>query len=610
MTGLKSTGNWVDRTILLLLIVVQAVLCYNFYAREIAWYPPSNFDQTGYLATAYYVEQSIRANGFVELLRAIGSRGHQTGLALPIEGAISALIFGGTRLPQLFTIFLGFCALQVVAFAMARKVCGSRAYGYMFLGLILCQITPWYWAGGMFDFIYDLIAYCLYGIWVCAVIRSKLFLDRRWAIGCGLIGAFLVLHRFLTVVYLVGVCAGFAGFCIAIAFLWRADRDFVRRMRSRLYNLGLCVGVLTAIITPFFIRNWESIYNYYVIGHGVSPEKDAYARQLGIGSLTDHLLFYPLSILRDHWGIIFLVGSAIAVSSALIAHLLNRPKAPEANVGSREDETLLLQIIFLLGAILGPIVVLTADFEKSPVVGGIVGVPAALLVVVLAARAASVFRKPDPSPGRKVIFACSLVIFALGIANQFEHLRRHLTEYAQRRELTRLVDLHQWVIEYAGDHGWSSPAISFDVLSPWFQCGGITDTGLMRSGKFVWFRLMLGSGGMTAVERPEALSLLAKSDFVILTSRPKAEGSRDGLAVDASSAAIRQFPNILLRVDPFSQHIAQYWNDLKAWADRNMILAKTVSFDNFTAAIYVRPDAKLSANVASLPEGHVLGAVH
>jgi len=82
MTGLKSTGNWVDRTILLLLIVVQAVLCYNFYAREIAWYPPSNFDQTGYLATAYYVEHSIRANGFVELLRAIGSRGHQTGLAL------------------------------------------------------------------------------------------------------------------------------------------------------------------------------------------------------------------------------------------------------------------------------------------------------------------------------------------------------------------------------------------------------------------------------------------------------------------------------------------------------------------------------------------------
>jgi len=170
----------------------------------------------------------------------------------------------------------------------------------------------------MFDFIYDLIAYCLYGIWVCAVIRSKLFLDRRWAIGCGLIGAFLVLHRFLTVVYLVGVCAGFAGFCIAIAFLWRADPRFRPAdavsplqpwpMRRRINSYHHAV----------LIRNWESIYNYYVIGHGVSPEKDAYARQLGIGSLTDHLLFYPLSILRDHWGIIFLIGSGIAVLSALM----------------------------------------------------------------------------------------------------------------------------------------------------------------------------------------------------------------------------------------------------------------------------------------------------
>jgi hypothetical protein len=609
MTGSRSTGKWFDRTILLL-IVVQAVLWYNFYSREVAWYPPSNFDQTGYLATAYYVEHNIRANGLVELLRAIGSRGHQTGLALPIEGAISALIFGGTRLPQLFIIFLGICALQVVAFAMARKIWGSRTYGYMLLGLILCQITPWYWAGGLFDFIFDLIAYCLYGIWVCAAMRSNLFLDRRWAIGCGLIGAFLVLHRFLTIVYLVGVCAGFAVFCLAIAFLWRADGDLVRRMRSRFYNLGLCVGVLTAISFPFFIRNWEWIYNYYLVGHGVSPEKDAYARQLGIGSLTDHLLFYPLSIIRDHWGSIFLLGSAIAVLGALIAHLVNRPKAPAAKMGSRQDETFLLQVIFLLGTILGPIVVLTVDIEKSPVVGGIVGVPAALLVVALAARAGSVFRNPDPSPGRKFIFACALVIFSLGVANQLDHSRRHLPEYAQRRELTRLLDLHQWVIDYASDHGWSTPAISFDVLSPWFQCGGITDTGLMRSGKFVWFRLLLGAGGMTAVERPEALSLLSKSDFVILTSRPKAEGSRDGLFVDASSAAIRQFPNILLRVDPFSEHIAQYWNDLKAWADKNMIVAKTVPFDNFTATVYVRPDAKLSANGASLPEGHVLGAVH
>ena len=609
LTGWSSTGQRFDSIVLFLLIAAEAVLCYSFYVREIAWYPPSNFDQTGYLATAYYVEENIRAKGFVELVRAIGCGGHQTGLALPIEGALSALFFGGARLPQLLVIFLGFCALQIVAFATARSTWGSRAYGYMLLGLILCQITAWYWAGGLFDFTYDFIAYCLYGIWVCAAIRSKLFLDRRWAIGCGLIGAILVLHRFLTIVYLLGVSAGFVGVCIAAGSLWRADRDLVRRMWQRFQNLVLSFVVAGVVVAPVFIRNWTPIYNYYAIGHGVSIEKEVYARELGIGSLMDHLLFYPKSILRDHWGPIFLFGSAVVIVSALIARFLGRRKVQGTKGVVRRDETFLLQVFFLLGAILGPIVVLTIDFEKSPVVGSIVGVPAALLVVLLGARIAPALSKLSSAPGRRLVIACSILIFVLGVANVFEHLRRHLPEFAQRRDLNRLVELHQWLVDYASDHGWSNPTISFDVLSPWFQYGGITDTGFMRSGQLVWFHLMLGAG-MTAVDRPDALSLLANSDFVILTNRTKGDNTGDGLSVDASSAAIRQFPNILLRPDPFSQYVAQYWNDLKAWADKHMVLAKTVAFDNFTACVYVRSAATASPNAVSSADRYALGTVH
>jgi UPF0716 family protein affecting phage T7 exclusion len=44
-----------------------------------------------------------------------------------------------------------------------------------------------------------------------------------------------------------------------------------------------------------------------------------------------------------------------------------------------------VQILFLLGAIAGPLIVLTIDISKSAVVGGIIGGPSALLVVLLAA---------------------------------------------------------------------------------------------------------------------------------------------------------------------------------------------------------------------------------
>ena len=45
---------------------------------------------------------------------------------------------------------------------------------------------------------------------------------------------------------------------------------------------------------------------------------------------------------------------------------------------------------------------------------------------------------------------------------------------------------------------------------------------------------------------------------------------------------------------PFYQRVALYWNDLKAWADKNMILVRKVPFDSFSAAIYVRPSATVS----------------
>lgn len=584
-----SPGKHFDKVVLLALIAVQAFLCYNFYSREIAWYPPGNFDQSRYLASAYQIQKDTHDKGVFELVRAIGSRFHFTGLALPIEGALSGLVVGGARLPQLLILFLGFCVLQLVGFSTAHLVWGSRAYGYTMLGLILCQSTPWYWSGGLFDFRLDFVAYCLYGIWVCAAIQSKLFLDRWWAIGCGLIGAVLVLNRFVTVVYLLGVSAAFAGFCIAIQIFWRTNSDFTERMRRRLYNLAISVGILAVVVAPFLIRSSAGWFQYYAVEHGVTKVKDVYALQLGVTNLFDNLLFYPKTLLRDHCGLTFVLGSAIAIVTGLIARFLDRPRIPVPKGASQQDETFLLQIIFLLGTILGPIVVLTADVAKNPCVGSIVGVPAALLVVCLAAKVSPRLGELASGSIRKLAFASSLVIFALGFANEFIHLSRHLPEYAQRQDLTRLVELDKWLVKYAGDHRWTNPAISFDVLSPWLDAFSITDTGFERSDELVEFHPLL-SDGVLGVERSEALSLLANSDFAILTNSPKLGVTRTGLSVDASSDAIREFPKILLRF-PFSQKIAEYWDDLKAYADKNMTLVKTVQFENFTATVYARSAA-------------------
>jgi hypothetical protein len=562
-----------DRRLLFILIALEAVVFFNFYYREVAWYPAQHYDQNAYLFQAYELDERVFSKSLGAFFTALRSNENPSGLLLPIEGALAGLLIGGTRLPQLLVLFISFCALQVFAFATAQAVWGRRAYGYLLLGLILCQTTAWSFAGGLFDFRMDFVAYCLYGIWTCAVVRSNLFLERRWAIGCGLIGAFLVLHRFITIIYLLGVCAGFALACLLVGLFLRGDPDLPERLKRRLLNLALAAVILIVLASPVLLVNWGAIHDYYVLGHATGQEKYVRATEFGVHDLVGNLLFYPKSIVKDHLGRTFLRASLLAIAIGAIARLLSRGRNAVVSTAPSRTETYLLRNIFLLGSVLGPVIVLTVDISKSPVVGGIVGVPVALFVVALSA---SDPRELESNFRRTLIVACGVVIFVFGLSTQFQHACRHLPEYAQRKNLEKVADLDRWLVRYANDYDWHNPRISFDVISGWFNSRAITVSGYEQSHMLIDFGTLLG-GGIMGVERPEALSMLANSDFAILTTIQK-EG-----------------------VYPFYEHISRYWSDLKAWADLHMIVARTVPFDRFTATIYVRPSAKVSG----LSEGWV-----
>jgi hypothetical protein len=165
------------KTAFVALFIFELLLFLTFYRREIAWYPPQNYDQAAILCENYRLEEAALSDAPWKLWATLWRDGHPSGLLLPIEGALSGLILGGARLPQLFLNYLSFIAVQATAFYTAHAVLGRRAYGYAAVGLILCQLTPWFWAG-LFDFRMDFFAYCFFGIWTCAFIRSKLLLSR------------------------------------------------------------------------------------------------------------------------------------------------------------------------------------------------------------------------------------------------------------------------------------------------------------------------------------------------------------------------------------------------------------------------------------------------
>lgn len=559
-----------DRAVLFGLIALQALLFSSFYLREVAWYPPDNFDQASYLIETYQLQERIFTHGLGQIGKYLWSREHAAGVLFPIEGALAGIIIGGPRLPQLSVLFLGFCVLQFAAFSVARRIWQRRVYGYLALGLILSETTLWFWeGGGLFDFRMDFLAYCLYGIWACGVLRSQLFLHRSWSLGCGLIGAFLVLNRFVTVAYLLGVSAGLAIVYCIFLFYGRRDRALASRMRQRLLNLGISSALLVAVCLPILLRNWRAIHGYYVVGHAVGDEKYVRAALLGIHDLQGHLSFYPNSIIQDHLGNIFLWVSGIAIGCGLATRLWGlwgsnwREEEP-----TRRDETFILQIIFLAGAILGPLVVLTADISKSAVVGGIVGVPVALLVIAVAAVSA-----PDPSAGepfwvRRLWAGCGVAALALGMYNQLEQASRHRPDFAHREDLKRLDELDKAMVDLASENGWVRPGVSYDVITGWLNAGPPTISAFEQSSKLIEFEPTLGNG-VLGVDREAAISLLKQSDFAVFTTLPK------------------------VGIYPFYQHIAEYWGDLKLWADDNLLVARVVHFSDFTATLYVRPTAKI-----------------
>src|SRR6476661_10321888 len=105
-----------DQKVLIGLIILEAVLFSSFFMREVGWYPPDNFDQVSYLLETYRLQERIFTHGLGQVWEVFWNRGHAAGVLFPIEGALAGIIVGGTRLPQLFVLFLGFCGLQVVAF--------------------------------------------------------------------------------------------------------------------------------------------------------------------------------------------------------------------------------------------------------------------------------------------------------------------------------------------------------------------------------------------------------------------------------------------------------------------------------------------------------------
>ena len=169
---------------------------------------------------------------------------------------------------------------------------------------------------------------------------------------------------------------------------------------------------------------------------------------------------------------------------------------------------------------------------------------------------------------RRLWVVCAVVALASGLYNQLGQASRHLPDFAHREDLKKLDELDKTMVDLATENGWTRPGVSYDVITGWLNAGPPTISAFEQSSKLIEFEPTLGNG-VLGVDRETAISLLKQSDFAIFTTLPK------------------------VGIYPFYKHIAEYWDELKLWADENLIVARVIHFSDFTATLYVRPTAKI-----------------
>jgi hypothetical protein len=353
---------------------------------------------------------------------------------------------------------------------------------------------------------------------------------------------------------------------LALRATGRHQSLYLRRAR----NLFVAGGFVALIALPLLFLARHYIFDYYIVGHIIGEEKYIRARELGLHSIIDHVIYYPVSVWTHLGAASRWMMAAVAVIAIVNAiHVRRSLRGYFLRLLPYRFELLVVALSIVI-----PLAVLTADISKSPVVGSIVLVPLILFLVLLCApiwpqrllpqgrtaKTGSVMR--NVHFGR--LYAALLALAALVVVAKRGPANQH---YFPRDDLSRITSINEAIGRYVIDNGMHKPTVSFDRVAEYLNWGTLRLFTYERFGRLVDYDPLFGHGGygIFATPRETAMQLVMKSDIIIITD-PKID---------------REAPY------PMNTKIQEYWGEIYAWAGahRNLLLSSHIL--NMPVHVYV-----------------------
>jgi hypothetical protein len=393
--------------------------------------------------------------------------------------------------------------------------------------------------------------------------------------------------RFFVVLYFAGIMFGLLLFAAAglrsPSSAWRAIA------KKRVRNIVIAGSLTAVLVLPLLFLAREAIYNYYVIGHVIGVEKYIRADQLGLHGLLDHVFHYPKSVSEHVGRSVFIVLSILSATALISAYRFDHAWTHRvlARLHRYRAEYFALGLMIVV-----PIVVLTLNFHKSPLVGNIVLIPLiltfALLLDAVGRHSAPPLRKEvearwpwllrlTSSPPVETIWSAASKHSAKGIINTFVIVALLITfatrglsyrDPISQSDYNAITQLNTAIGRYAVENKLLKPTVSVDRVV------GYLNWGTLRLGNFevlrTWIdfdpRFGASNYGIFATPREVALQLIKDSDIVILTD-----------PIQGRSSTL-----------PIDRKIIEYWDELDAWTRRNCVLLTSADVFGVPHRVYVR----------------------
>jgi hypothetical protein len=571
-----------------LLFAAEALVFYVQMADQIAPFFPKNFDQTGYINYTYRLFETIRDRGWISILSEIANPSTPSGTALIVQGAVVAFFGGPNRTALASLNLIYFIILQLVVFQAIRIRTRSISLALIAIALLLSMPTIFNSAGGIFDFRMDFAAFCLYGVWTCLIVWSRCLAKTRMTAVLTAVAVLLISTRSFTVAYIGSVLIGLL--IRSIIDVRRAANQVSRdRAVHRARNIFWSGASVTIAAFPPLFAARHQLYEKYVVGHFLNEEKYIRAEEMDVHSIAGHILFYPKSILNDHigqpalWLSLALVGLSIAGASW--AHV-GQPRQMVKRLAHYFSEFVALGLATII-----PIALLTIDIAKSPVVGGIVTVPI-LLATILVIRAVFPRRLDEAAAGfvaphsaelndqsRPIsqaikqslpLIACvSIFIFSFSAFLTHASARQH---EMPRSDLEEVRSINELIASAAIENGRREQTMSIDRVVDYLNTGTVALVAYERFRQRLDFRRGMLGESIFATPREDALRLVAESDFLVLTDPARG----------------RESPY------PTNVEIQKYWNDLRIWAQQNMVVLGSQDISGIPHRVFAKPPVKIT----------------